>query len=78
MGYPADPCRMAIMSKDEQQPGDRRPEARKPRGFPDKAAAVIATELRRDGDLEANDQVVVYFDTFADLQAADAGQRAEG
>jgi histidyl-tRNA synthetase len=34
---------MAIMSKDEQQ---RRPEARKPRGFPDKTAAVIAAERR--------------------------------
>jgi histidyl-tRNA synthetase len=33
---------MAIMSKDEQ----RRPEARKPRGFPDKSAAIIASERR--------------------------------
>jgi histidyl-tRNA synthetase len=33
---------MAIMSKDEQQ----RPEARKPRGFPDRTAAVIAAERR--------------------------------
>ena len=31
------------MSNDEQQ---RRPEARKPRGFPDRTAAVIATERR--------------------------------
>ena len=33
---------MAIMSKDEQQ----RPEARKPRGFPDRTAAVIAAERK--------------------------------
>src|SRR5689334_3277271 len=42
MGYPPSPCRMAIMSKDEQ----KRPEARKPRGFPDKTAAVIAAERK--------------------------------
>jgi histidyl-tRNA synthetase len=35
--------RMAIMSNDEQQ---RRPEARKPRGFPDRTAAIIAAERR--------------------------------
>ncbi len=34
---------MAIMTNDEQQ---RRPEARKPRGFPDRTAAVIAAERR--------------------------------
>jgi histidyl-tRNA synthetase len=34
---------MVIMSKDEQQ---RRPEARKPRGFPDRTAAIIAAERR--------------------------------
>ena len=33
---------MAIMSKDEQ----KRPEARKPRGFPDRTAAVIAAERK--------------------------------
>ena len=48
MGYPAGPSfrawgRIAIMSNDEQQ---RRPEARKPRGFPDRTAAVIAAERR--------------------------------
>ena len=34
---------MTIMSKDEQQ---QRPEARKPRGFPDRTAAVIAAERK--------------------------------
>lgn len=34
------------MSKDEQPPGNRRPEARKPRGFPDRTAAIIAAERR--------------------------------
>lgn len=48
MGYPAGPSfrawgRIAIMSNDEQL---RRPEARKPRGFPDRTAAVIAAERR--------------------------------
>src|SRR5215510_10251186 len=40
------PCRMAIMSKDEQRPEPRRPEARKPRGFPDRTAAIIAAERK--------------------------------
>lgn len=31
---------------------------------------IIATELRRDGDIEANDQIMVYFDTFADRRNA--------
>jgi histidyl-tRNA synthetase len=48
MGYSAGPSsrawgRIAIMSNDEQR---RRPEARKPRGFPDRSAAVIAAERR--------------------------------
>src|ERR1700754_1549606 len=45
MGYaPRDTTRPldASMAKDEQ----RRPEARKPRGFPDKTAAIIAAERR--------------------------------
>ena len=38
---------MAIMSTDEQQgAAQRRPEARKPRGFPDRTAAVIAAERK--------------------------------
>ena len=38
---------MAIMSTDEQQGAQqRRPEARKPRGFPDRTAAVIAAERK--------------------------------
>ena len=48
MGYPAGPNsrawgRVAMMSNDEQH---RRPDARKPRGFPDRTAAVIAAERR--------------------------------
>jgi histidyl-tRNA synthetase len=38
---------MAIMSTDEQQgAAQRRPEARKPRGFPDRTAAIIAAERK--------------------------------
>lgn len=40
------------------------------RAYDSDPAAVIATELRRDGDLDANDQVQVYFDTFADRRNA--------
>ena len=40
------------------------------RAYDSDPSAVIATEMRRDGDLEANDQVVVYFDTFADRRNA--------
>src|ERR1041384_5475935 len=47
MRYLPSPCRMAIMSTDEQQGAQqRRPEARKPRGFPDRTAAVIAAERK--------------------------------
>ena len=43
MRYPAGPCRIATMTNAEHK---QRPAARKPRGFPDRTAAVLATERR--------------------------------
>ena len=40
------------------------------RAYDSDPSAVIASEMRRDGDLEANDQVMIYFDTFADRRNA--------
>src|SRR5690606_38070637 len=33
-------------------------------------AGIVATELRRDGDLGANDHMTIFFDTFADRRNA--------
>src|SRR5436190_1790391 len=40
------PCRMAIMSTPVSGDQNSRPEARKPRGFPDRTAAIIAAERK--------------------------------
>lgn len=40
------------------------------RAYDSDPSAVVSNELRRDGELDGNDQVQVYFDTFADRRNA--------